>query len=177
MTISKWELDPIHSSVSFSVRHMVVAKTRGHFNKWDIDFQLDPQNLSASKVKATIETASIETGEPQRDAHLRSPDFLDVEKFPKIEFQSTRVEVVKGDQLRLVGNLSIRGTTREVILDTEYGGTAKDPWGSEKAGFTAKLKIDRKDFGLVWNQVLEAGGVLVGDTVEITIELEAKKAA
>ncbi|MBK8173414.1 MAG: YceI family protein [Sandaracinaceae bacterium] len=174
MATSKWELDPVHSSVAFSVRHLVVSKTKGHFNKWTVDLDLDPSNLAATKVTARIDASSIDTKEPQRDAHLRSADFLDADKFPFLEFKSKRVEVLKADELRITGDLTIRGTTREVVLDTEYGGTVKDPWGNTKVGFAAKLKIDRKEFGLVWNQALETGGLLVGDTVEITIEHEAK---
>lgn len=175
MALTTWDLDTVHSSVSFSVRHMVVAKTRGHFEKWGATLELDPQNLAASKVTAKIEAASIDTNEEKRDGHLRSADFLDVEKFPTIDFASTRFEVVSKEALRITGNLSIRGVTKTVVLDTEFGGIAKDLWGGERIGFTAKTKIDRKEFGLVWNQALEAGGVLVGDTVEITIELEASR--
>lgn len=175
MALTTWDLDTVHSSVSFWVRHMVVAKTRGHFEKWSASLQLDPQNLAASKVSAKIEAASIDTNEEKRDAHLRSPDFLDAEKFPTIDFTSTRFESTSKDALRIVGNLTIRGVTREVVLDTEFGGLAKDLWGGERIGFTAKTKVDRKEFGLTWNQALEAGGVLVGDTVEIAIELEASR--
>ena len=176
MATEKWEIDPVHSSVGFTVRHMVVAKVHGSFTKWTGNLQLDLNDLTASKVDIAIEAASISTGEPQRDGHLKSPDFLDVEKFQKIEFQSKRIEKAGPETFRLVGDLAVHGVKHEVVLDTEFGGRAKDPWGGDRVGFTAKTKINRKDFGLEWNQTLETGGVLVGDTVEVTIEIEAKKA-
>ena len=119
----------------------------------------------------------IDTGAPQRDAHLRSPDFFDVEKYPQLRFRSTRIERLEGERYRVVGDLTIRDATREVSLDVEYGGRAKDPWGNERIGFSARTSLDRKDFGLQWNQVLETGGVLVGDRVEIELEVQAVKAA
>jgi polyisoprenoid-binding protein YceI len=176
MAIEKWEIDPVHSSVGFTVRHMVVAKVHGQFTKWTGNLQLDMNDLTASKVDVTIEAPSISTGEPQRDGHLRSPDFLDVEKFPRIEFQSSRIEKAGPETFRMAGDLVIRGVKRQVVLETDFGGRAKDPWGGDRVGFTAKTKFSRKDFGLEWNTTLETGGVLVGDTVEVTIEIEAKKA-
>ncbi len=175
MANESWEIDLGHSSVGFSVRHMVVAKVRGQFGKWSGKLSLDTANLAASHVEVAIDAASIDTRDAQRDGHLRSPDFLDAEKFPTIGFKSTKVERVGDDGLKITGELTIRATTKEVVLTAEYGGRAKDPWGSERAGFHATTKIDRRDFGLGWNQVLEAGGVLVGETVEIAIDLEAKK--
>ena len=175
MALTTWDLDTVHSSVSFSVRHMVVAKTRGHFGKWSATLEIDPENFAASKVSAKIDAVSIATNEEKRDAHLRSADFLEVEKHPNIDFKSSAFEVVSKDSLRIKGQLSIRGVTKDIVLDTEFGGLAKDLWGGERIGFTARTKIDRKDFGLVWNQALEAGGLLVGDAVEIAIELEASR--
>ena len=171
-----WEFDTSHSSVEFSVRHMVVAKVRGSFHKWSGKLNLDTENFAASSVEVAIETASIDTRDAQRDGHLKSADFLDVEKYPTIDFKSTKVEKKGDTELRITGSLTVHGVSKEVVLDAEYGGRAKDPWGGERAGFHAKTKIDRREFGLQWNQVLEAGGVLVGDTVEITIDVETKKA-
>ncbi len=128
-------------------------------------------------MQATIDTSSIDTGAPQRDAHLRSADFFDAEKFPEIRFQSNRVEKLDDAHYRVVGDLTIRDVTREVSLDVEYGGQAKDPWGNERIGFVAKTGFDRKDFGLGWNQVLEAGGVLVGDRVDVELEVQGVKTA
>lgn len=177
MAKNNWNVDPTHTGIHFSVRHMVVAKVRGRFSKYSVDLKLDGEDLTQSTVTATIDAASIDTGTAQRDDHLRSPDFFDAEKYPELRFQSTRIERVSDEQYRLVGNLTIRDTTREVTFDVEYGGRAKDPWGNERAGFFAKGSIDRKDFGLGWNQVLETGGVLVGDKVELELELEAIKAS
>jgi len=125
----------------------------------------------------TIDASSIDTGTAQRDDHLRSADFFDVERFPELRFHGKRIEQAGRDHYRVLGDLTIRDVTREVTLDVEYGGRAKDPWGNERAGFLAKASIDRKDFGLQWNQVLEAGGLLVGDRVDIELEVQAVKAA
>jgi polyisoprenoid-binding protein YceI len=175
MATETWDIDYGHSSIGFSVRHMVVAKVRGHFTKWEGKLSLDTENLAGSSVDVTIDATSIDTRDAQRDGHLKSPDFLDVEKFGTIAFKSTKVEKKADDEITVSGNLTIHGVTKEVVLTTEYGGRAKDPWGGERAGFTAKTKVNRKDFGLAWNQVLEAGGVLVGETIEISIDVEAKK--
>lgn len=174
---TRWDIDTTHSAITFQVRHMVIAKVHGRFARWTGAVELDPADLSRSSVEVRIEAASIDTQVADRDAHLRSADFLDVEKHPEITFRSTRVEQGAGG-LRVVGDLTIRGVTREVVLDTEYAGTAKDPWGNERAGFSARTTIDRKAFGLTWNAALETGGVLVGEKVEIVLEVEAiKKAA
>lgn len=177
MTKSSWSIDSTHSGINFSIRHMVVSKVRGRFAKYSGVLNLDEADLTQSVVEATIDAASIDTGTAQRDDHLRSADFFDVAKYPELRFQSTRLERVAEDRYRVVGQLTIRDTTREVALDVEYGGRAKDPWGNERVGFIAKTSIDRKDFDLGWNQVLEAGGVLVGDRVDIELEVQAVKAA
>ena len=174
MATEKWDIDASHSSIGFTVRHMVVAKVHGMFTKWSGDLQIDPKDLTASQVSVKIETTSIDTRDAQRDGHLRSADFLDAEKYPTLEFRSKRIDAHGAESFRVTGDLTIRDVTREVVLDAEFGGRAKDPWGSERMGFTAKTKIDRKDFGLKWNVALEAGGFLVGDTIDIAIELEAK---
>ncbi|WP_257448329.1 YceI family protein [Archangium lipolyticum] len=176
MATTTWNIDTTHSGIHFSVRHMVVAKVRGAFKAFSGTVQLDEQAPASSSVSVRIETASIDTGVEQRDNHLRSPDFFDVAKFPAITFQSTKVEKASGGNLRVTGNLTIRDVTREVVLDVEQLGTGKDPWGQTRVAFEAKTSVDRRDFGLTWNQALEAGGVLVGEKVEIALEVQAVQA-
>jgi polyisoprenoid-binding protein YceI len=176
METKTWNIDATHSSINFSIRHMVIAKVKGRFGAFRGSVQLDETDLTSSQVEVEIEASSIDTGVVDRDNHLRSADFFEVERFPKLVFKSKRVQAV-GDRYRVVGDLTIRDKTREVVLDTEYGGQAKDPWGNQRVAFTAKASIDRKDFGLAWNQVLEAGGVLVGERIEIELEVQAVKAA
>lgn len=171
--MTTWKIDPSHSGIHFTVRHMVVSKVRGTFERWEGSIELDEANPSASKVTVHIEPASITTHEPQRDTHLRSPDFFDVEKYPALTFVSTRVEKVGDNGYRVTGDLTLRGVTKRVVLDVEALGTGKDPYGNERIGFQAETSINRKDFGLNWNQVLEAGGVLVGDKVEISLDVQA----
>ena len=173
MTTERWSIDTAHSGVHFTVRHMVIAKVRGVFTRWSGTIELDEKDLAASAVTVQIDAASIDTREPQRDAHLRSADFFDVEKYPELTFRSTRVEPLGGQELRITGDLTIHGMTRQVVLNGEFLGKNKDPWGNLRASFSAKTSIDRKDFGLRWNQLLEAGGVLVGDKVEIELDVEA----
>jgi polyisoprenoid-binding protein YceI len=177
MTTNNWNLDSVHSGINFSVRHMVVSKVRGRFTKFTGNIALDESDLARSVVEATIDASSIDTGTAQRDDHLRSADFFDVENFPQIRFRSTGIEKLGTERYRLTGELTIRDVSREIALDVEYGGRGKDPWGNERVGFTAKAAFDRKDFGLKWNQVLETGGVLVSDRVEIELELQAVRAA
>jgi polyisoprenoid-binding protein YceI len=177
MSTNNWNIDATHSGINFSIRHMVVSKVRGRFARYTGTVDLDDADLTRSFVEATIDASSIDTGTLQRDDHLRSPDFFDVEKYPELRFRSTRIEKVSGDRYRVVGDLTIRDVTREVSLDVEYGGRATDPWGNERIGFLASMSLDRKDFGLQWNQLLEAGGVLVGDRVEVELEVQAVKVA
>ena len=176
MALEKWDFDLVHSSINFWVRHLMVSKVRGRFSKWTGTLEFDDKNPAGSRVEIEIDASSIDTKEPQRDTHLRSPDFLEAEKFPRLTFKSTSVEPADG-RFRVRGNLTIHGTTHPVVLDTEYSGRVKDPWGGERAGFSAHTSISRKDFGLVWNQALEAGGIAVGDKIEIDIEIEAIKKA
>jgi polyisoprenoid-binding protein YceI len=175
--MATWNIDTGHSAIHFGVRHMMFTKTRGRFTRWSGELRLDPSNLPASSVEVTIDAASIDTGDQQRDGHLRSPDFLEAEKFPTLVFRSTKVDDLGDGKLRVSGDLTIRGVTRPVVLDTEYGGRMKDPWGNDRAGFTAKTSIDRSDFGLRWNMALEGGGLVLGNKVEIELELEAIAAA
>ena len=175
MASERWEIDSGHSSIHFSVRHLVIAKVRGQFARWSATIHVEDGDLARAAVEAIINASSIDTGVVDRDAHLKSPDFLDVAKYSELTFKSKRVEKLGEDKLLIVGELCIRGVTREVPLHVEYAGRTKDPWGNERAGFTAKTSLDRKDFGLTWNQLLEAGGALVGDRVEVEIEVEAVK--
>jgi polyisoprenoid-binding protein YceI len=167
-----WNIDGAHSDIHFSVRHMVVAKVRGAFTKWSAELDLDEKDLTRSKVKVAIDAASIDTRNEQRDGHLRSPDFFDVARFPEITFASKRIER-DGEDYRVTGDLTIHGVTREVVLAAELGGFGVDPWGNRRAAFSGKATLDRKDFGLTWNQLLETGGVLVSDKVEIGFDVEA----
>ncbi|MEO8701866.1 MAG: YceI family protein [Kofleriaceae bacterium] len=177
MTATTWNFDNSHSGVHFSVRHLMVSKVRGSFHDWSGTLALDDDDLTRSTVAVTIQTASIDTKEAKRDDHLRSADFFEVEKFPTLEFTSTGVTKSGDDELEVTGDLTIRGITKSVVLHVEVGGQVKDPWGGTRAGFSAKTSISRKDFGLTWNGVLEAGGVVVGDKIEINLEIEAIKAA
>jgi polyisoprenoid-binding protein YceI len=174
MATNLWDIDVGHSAIHFWVRHMVISKVHGRFAKWAGKIQLDEGDLTRSSLDVRIDAASIDTQVGDRDAHLRSADFLDAAKHPEITFRSSRIEKA-GDGYRVVGDLSLHGVVREVALEAEFAGTGKDPWGNERAGFSAKAALDRRDFGLVWNAALETGGVLVGEKIEISIELEAVK--
>ncbi|HEX4642368.1 MAG TPA: YceI family protein [Candidatus Acidoferrales bacterium] len=170
---TQWQIDPAHSAAQFSVRHLMISNVRGQFNKLSGSVTINPTDPSKSKVEVTIDAASINTREPQRDEHLRSADFFDVAQHPALTFRSTRVEAHGADEFKVTGQLTIHGVTKEVTLDVEGPTpTVKDPWGNIRAGVTASTKINRKDFGLVWNAVTEAGGVVVGEDIKITIEAE-----
>jgi polyisoprenoid-binding protein YceI len=178
MSLVKWDFDHAHSSVDFTVRHLLVSRVRGTFKKWSGTLELDEQDISRSRVQVEIDVASVDTHEPQRDAHLRSSDFFDVEKHPRMVFVSKRVEEKGKDRLSVTGDLTMHGTTREVVLDVERGGVvAKDPWGKRRSGFTATATINRKDFGVSFNQMLDQGGLALGEDVAISIEIEATAAA
>ncbi|WP_448336806.1 YceI family protein [Chloroflexus aurantiacus] len=170
-----WVIDASHSMITFSVRHMMISKVRGRFTRFDGTVDFDEQNPTNSKVQVTIDASSIDTRDERRDGHLMSPDFLDVANYPTLTFVSKRVEVIDESHGRLIGDLTIRGVTREVTLDVEYNGQSKSPWGTISAGFSATTKINRKDWGLTWNVALETGGVLVGEEVTIEIEIEIVK--
>jgi polyisoprenoid-binding protein YceI len=177
MANEHWQVDGAHSAVNLTVRHMVISKVRGRFTKWNAKLALDTADLTRSSVDVDIEAASIDTGVADRDNHLRSPDFLDAQKHPLLSYKSRRVEALSPERLRVIGDLTIRNVTREIALDVEYGGQGKDPWGNQRVGFTATASLNRKEFGLTWNQALETGGVLVADRVDIEIELQAIKQA
>ncbi|CAN5443670.1 YceI family protein [soil metagenome] len=170
-----WQIDSAHSHIQFSVRHMMLAKVRGEFDKFSGTVNLDEANPSASTVDVQIEAASINTREAQRDGHLKSPDFFDAEKYPTLNFKSKRVDVKDDTHAVIVGDLTIRDVTKEVAVNVEYMGQSKTPFGTTNAGFEATTKINRKDFGLTWNAVLETGGVAVGDEIAVSIDLELIK--
>ena len=170
-----WQIDPAHSEINFTVRHMMISNVRGRFEKFSGTVEFDETNPANSTVDVEIEASSISTREPQRDAHLRSPDFLDVEKFPTLSFKSKRVEVLDENRGRITGDLTIRDITREAVMDVEYSGQSKSPWGSTSAGFTARTRISRKEWNLNWNVALETGGWLVGDEIKIDLEMEIVK--
>lgn len=175
--VSTWTIDPVHSIAEFAVRHMMVSTVKGRFRSMEGSITLDEERPERSSVVATIDVASVDTAEPDRDAHLRSDDFFNAERFPKMTFRSTRVELQGEDRARVYGDLTIRDVTREVALDVEFEGRAKDPWGNERIGFSATTELNRKEFGLRWNQVLETGGVVVGDRVKVSLHVEAVRQA
>ncbi len=167
-----WSIDPAHSHVGFGIKHLMISTVRGQFTDVKGTVAVDERDPTSAKIDITIATQSVTTGDEKRDGHLRSPDFFDVERFPTITFRSKRVEGRSGNSFRVLGDLTIRDVTREVVLDVELLGRAKDPWGNDRAAFEASTKINRGDYGLTWNAALEAGGVLVGDEVKISIESE-----
>lgn len=170
-----WEIDPVHTGVEFSVRHAMVATVRGRFNVFSGTIEVGHE-LEGSTTEVTIDAASIDTGSEERDTHLRSPDFLDVERFPTLRFRATRVEPGEQEgEYRIFGDLTVRDVTREVDLAATYNGTATDPWGNLRAGLEAETTINRREWGLTWNSPLEAGGILVGDKVKITLDVSAVK--
>ena len=170
-----WAIDAAPTEVNFTVRHMMISNVRGQFQKLSGTVEFDETHPAATKVDVQIEVASINTKDAKRDDHLKSPDFFDAAQYPYITFKSQRVEVQDANYARLSGDLTIRDVTKEVTLEVEYNGTAKSPWGTLNAGFSAKTRINRKDWGLNWNVALETGGILVGDQINISIELEIVK--
>jgi polyisoprenoid-binding protein YceI len=174
---STWNIDPAHTAAEFKVKHMMISNVKGHFTKVTGKLTRDESDHTKSHIEAAIEASSIDTREPQRDAHLKSADFFDVEKFPTLTFKSTRVSRVNDGELTVAGDLTIHGVTRNVVFKVE-GPTppAKDPWGNTRMGLSATAKINRKDFGLVYNAALETGGILIGEEVAITLDVEFVKA-
>ena len=170
-----WMIDSAHTEANFTVRHMMISNVRGQFQKVSGTVEFDEAKPANTKVDVQIEVASVNTRDEKRDAHLKSPDFFDAEKHPYLTFKSKRVEVKDATHARLIGDLTIRDVTREVALDVEYNGSAKSPWGTTSAGFSARTTIKRKDWNLNWNVSLETGGWLVGEDVHINIELEIVK--
>lgn len=167
-----WNIDYAHTHLQFTARHLMISKVRGEFDRFTGEVNLDRQNPENTTVDIRVETASVNTREDKRDAHLRSADFFDAENYPVMTFKSKRVEVIDDTRARLVGDLTIRDITNEVVLNVNYEGEAKSPWGATSVGFSGKTTINRKDWGLNWNVALETGGFLVGDTIRIDIDLE-----
>lgn len=174
-TLTAWTIDNAHSEVGFAVKHLMISTVRGRFGTVSGTVQFPEGDYAAARADVTIDAASIDTREERRDTHLRSADFFDVEKFPALTFKSRSVQAVKGDTFQLVGDLTIKDISREVVLDVEVEGFQKDPWGNEKAGFSASTRVNRKDFGLTWNQALETGGLLVGDEIKISLDVQLLK--
>jgi polyisoprenoid-binding protein YceI len=171
-TTETFSIDADHSDVTFSVRHLV-ARARGRFEKFSGQIELDREQPERSSLVFEVDAASIDTRQPDRDAHLRSPEFFDVERYPVVRFTSQRITKLSGDQYRVEGALELRGIVKPMALEVSYHGVAKDPWGNERTGFTTEAVINRKEFGMVWNAALDNGGVILGDDVKLTIELEA----
>jgi polyisoprenoid-binding protein YceI len=177
VAITTWNIDPVHSTAQFKVKHMMISNVKGEFTSVTGKLELNGSDINKSRVEASIDAGSINTREAQRDAHLKSADFLDVEKFPALTFKSTRISKMSVDEISVEGDLSIHGVTRNVVFDVE-GPSApiKDPWGNTRIGISAKTTIKRKDFGLTWNAALETGGIVVGEEVHITLDVEFVKA-
>lgn len=173
----KWALDPAHSELTFKVKHLMISNVKGEFRRFSAETDIGDGDFSKSTITVSIDAASIFTNEEQRDAHLRSAEFFDVEKYPTLTFKSTSFRPVSDDDYKLKGILTIKGISREIALDAEFGGINKDLAGNEKAGFSIHGKINRKDFGLNWNAVLESGGVLVSDEVRVFAEVQFIKQA
>ncbi|MBM2826009.1 MAG: YceI like family [Dehalococcoidia bacterium] len=171
--LSTWEIDPVHTLVEFAARHMMITTIKGKFSGVKGTILTDEERPELSRVEVTIDTASLDTGDEGRDTHLKSADFLDVEHSPTIAFQSRRVVTQDAGRFKVVGDLTIRDVTREVVLDATFEGRVKSPWGDERAGFSARTIINRRDFGLTWNVPLETDGVVVGEEVNISLEIEA----
>jgi len=171
--ISTWKIDPTHSIAEFAVKHLVVTTVKGRFRDLEGTLHIDEAHPENSSVSASIDVASVDTNVADRDAHLRSDDFFNAEKFPKITFQSTRVERVDDTKYKVHGDLTIRDVMKPVVLDTEYEGEVNDPWGGRRAAFTATTQISRHEFGVKWNQLIESGGAVVSDKVRITLHVEA----
>lgn len=167
-----WNIDTVHSDIRFKVKHLMISNVSGKFNKFDGRVTTTNNDFSTANILVTIDAASINTEMADRDAHLLSADFFDVQNHPTITFETRELRKVDDDEYELTGNLTIRGITKPVILKAEYGGLAKDPWGNIKAGFSISGKLNRKDWGLSWNAALEAGGVLVGDEIRISSDVE-----
>jgi len=172
-----WAVDPTHSLVEFAVKHLMISTVRGRFGDVKGTIRINEADPKQSQVEIEIPTASIDTRADQRDAHLRSPDFFHVERYPAMKFVSKRVEGDVNGEFKLIGDLTIRDQTKEVTLEAEFQGKTRDPWGGDRMGFEAKGKINRKDFGLNWNQALDAGGWVLGDDIKMTIAVELVKQA
>ena len=173
---TKWTLDPSHSEVGFKVRHLMITNVKGFFKSYEVNAETDGDDFTKAKISFSADVDSIDTNSEQRDGHLKSPDFFDAANHPKITFSATKYENVDNDgSYELYGDLTIRGISKPVKLDVEFGGVVKDLWGGTRAGFTINGKVDRKEWGLTWNAATEAGGVLVSDTIQISCEIQLVK--
>jgi polyisoprenoid-binding protein YceI len=175
MATTKWNLDPAHSEITFKVRHMMITNVTGSFQKFDAQVETEGESFETAKIRFTADISSITTNNEQRDQHLRSADFFDAENHPELVFESTKLEKKSDEDYKLHGNLTIRGVTKPVVLDVEYGGTIKDPWGLTRAGFTIDGKINRKEYGLHWSAATETGGLVVSDEVKLHAAVEFTK--
>lgn len=173
--MATWNLDTAHSEIEFKVRHMMISTVKGQFGTFDVKFDSESEDLSNASVEVSIDAASINTKNEQRDEHLKSGDFFNVEQFPTITFRSTGISKKSDDEFSFVGDLTIKDVTKSVTLDVELGGVAKDPWGNAKVGYTVNGKINRNDFGLNWNAALETGGVMVSDEVKFSADIQFVK--
>jgi polyisoprenoid-binding protein YceI len=172
-----WNVDPSHSSVAFEVKHLMISTVRGHFREFEGTIEAAEDDPSNSRCYGSVKVASIDTGDPKRDEHLRSPDFFDAEKYPEMRFESTHIENIEGPLYRMRGNLTIKDQTREVEFDASVEGAAEDPWGNERVGVSVRGEVDRTEFGLTWQQVLASGTLMVGETVKVLIDVSAVRAA
>lgn len=177
MTNTKWIVDPTHSAIEFSVKHMMIAKVKGSFNKFEASILANPSDLTTAEIDFAVDVSSIDTRNADRDNHLRSADFFDVEKNPTLTFKSTKIVKTDEDEYDVTGDVTLNGVTQEETFSITFEGQGKDPWGNEKAGFSGKGKVKRSDYGLTYNAALETGGVLIGDQITLTIEIEAAKEA
>ena len=171
-----YNVDPVHSSVEFKIRHLV-SKVSGNFKDFSATITGDPKDAAGASVALTIKAASINTGNEQRDKHLNSADFFDTAKFPEITFKSTKITPKGGDKYDVTGTFTMHGVSKEIVVPVTFGGMMKDPWGNERAGFSIQMALNRKDYGIVWNKILDQGGTMIGDDVDVSIELEAVKKA
>lgn len=176
MTTSTWAIDPTHSSIEFSVKHMMIAKVKGTFHSFEATVEADPADLTTASIQFTIDVSSVDTRNADRDNHLRSADFFDVETYPSLTFRSTAIAKTGEGEYDVTGDVTLHGVTRSETFQVTFEGAGKDPWGNEKVGFSGKGSLKRSDYGLTYNAALETGGVLIGDEVKIAIELEAAKA-
>lgn len=176
MTKAKWIVDPTHSSVDFSIRHMMFTNVKGSFQTYDATIIADPSDLTSAEIAFSVDLASVDTKNADRDNHLRSADFFDVENKPKMTFTATNIEKKDDGEYSVTGDLSLNGVTKSETFLVAFEGQGKDPWGNEKAGFSAEGTLNRSDYGLTWNAALETGGVLVGDKVKVSLQIQAAKA-
>jgi polyisoprenoid-binding protein YceI len=176
MTKTKWAVDAAHSSIEFSIKHMMIANVKGTFNQYEATIEADPSDLTSANIQFNIDLASIDTRNTDRDNHLRSGDFFDVENNPKMTFNSTSIEKKGDDEYRLTGDVSLNGVTKSETFLVTFEGQGQDPWGNQKVGFSAEGTLKRSDYNLTWNAALETGGVLVGDKVKVSLEIQAAKA-